>query len=95
MYIDINWKQLFIGETHVSVESPQQKVMSKQKKRSKKYREEVSKLFTTQKIYQRSQILLSKAKHERSEEIITEINEIDDEITKIMEEAEAKLPEFP
>eukprot|EP00957_Ditylum_brightwellii_P093468 7118272-Ditylum_brightwellii.AAC.2 len=95
MYVDINWKQLFIGETQAPANHPQRKVMSKQKKRSKKFKEEVSQRFKTQNIYKRSQELLSKAKHDQSEAITTEMNTLDDDITRITEEAEATLPEFP
>eukprot|EP00957_Ditylum_brightwellii_P022380 1688407-Ditylum_brightwellii.AAC.1 len=84
-----------IGETQVPDSHLTKKVMSKHKKRSKKYLEQVLYWIITSDIIRRSEQILERARMEGDSEVIRDLEELDDEIIRIMEEAEDSLPDFP
>eukprot|EP00957_Ditylum_brightwellii_P092673 7056524-Ditylum_brightwellii.AAC.1 len=58
MYVDINWRMLFIGVTYIPEDKQQKKVKSRNKKSRKKFREKVSDGFVDGDIIRRSTELL-------------------------------------
>eukprot|EP00957_Ditylum_brightwellii_P067735 5141608-Ditylum_brightwellii.AAC.1 len=79
---------------YIPEDKQQKKVKSRNKKSRKKFRAKVSDGFVDGDIIRRSTEILQQVKHMDKDKAITEMEKIDNEITKIMEDTEAELPDF-
>ena len=95
MYIDINYKLLFIGEIHAGEQNKQRQVCCKHRKRSEEFKQKVTQKMTERNIPERSKALITRAQEERSTQIIEEMEQIDQDISITLEEAENELKQFP
>eukprot|EP00957_Ditylum_brightwellii_P189917 14458040-Ditylum_brightwellii.AAC.1 len=95
MFVDLNWKVLFIGETQEPLDQTKKKVTTSQRMVCKRFWEYVSKQFINKHIIERSEELAEKSKEGYSEDTAYTLEQLDQETSTIMEDAENEIPEFP